>query len=193
MEGLTTRSQDLPFNTVISMIENAYEGLNSVGKFPSSTKNGVVTLDPLYVKQYILNYTTPIEADAIWRIVLLLGCAPAAALFYKVLVMPETTRYTALVKGDAVRAIKDLEQEAHIKVASNYAEAAVVNNSRPPNYLPAREFFRKYGVWLLGTSLSWFLLDVSFYAQGLYGSVIYSDVGFIPAAGAMSAIHETYM
>ena len=195
----TAFPQDLPFDTVISKIETdfkaAYYSGTSLGQmaFPYSSvdSKGVVTLDPLHVRQYFLNYTTPQEADCIWRIVLLLGCFPAIALFYKVLRMPETTRYTALVKGDAEQAARDLEAQTRGKAPSDPVEAK--NNSKPPKYLPAREFFRKYGVWLLGTSSSWFLLDVAFYSQSLYGPIIYGVVGFVPAATTMSAIHETFM
>ena len=159
--------------------------------FPYSSvdSKGVVTLDSLHVQQYILNYTTPYESDCIWRIVLLLGCFPAIALFYKVLHMPETTRYTALVKGDAEQAAKDLEKQTHGTV---YADKQGLNNI-PSQHLSTSEFMRKYGVWLLGTASSWFFLDVAFYSQSLFGPVIYGLVGFVPGATYMSAIHETFM
>ena len=176
----------------MTMIETAYTS----GKFYSTTSSsGTVTLDPLYVKQYITSYTTPYYSDAVWRIVLLLGCVPSALLFYKVVFMPESARYTALVKGDAAQALKDLEKEAHVKLTdgSAYTDVKVNNSSSAPRKMPAGQFFRKYGVWLLGTSLSWFLLDIAFYSLGFYQGLVYTAVGFVPAAGTLSAIHSTYL
>ena len=204
--------QDLSFNAAISIIENNFLALNPrvnqtgthnfqalpalssspVGVnskyFPAWESNGVITLDPLYVQQYFADLTTPYEADAIWRIVLLAGCFPAIILFAKVLYMPETTRYTALVKGDVQQAAKDLEAMTH---GSVYADKKL-NNNVQAQHLSAGQFFRKYGVWLLGTSSSWFLLDVAFYSQSLYGPIIYGAVGFVPDPSTMSAIDETY-
>nr|AFK45744.1 unknown [Lotus japonicus] len=45
---------------------------------------------------------------------------------------------------------------------------------------------------LLGTTTTWFLLDIAFYSQNLFQKDIFSAIGWIPPAKEMNAIHEVY-
>ena len=50
---------------------------------------------------------------------------------------------------------------------------------------------RNHGAQLLGTSMSWFLLDVAFYSQNLFQKDVFTASGFVPPANRMSALEET--
>jgi PHS family inorganic phosphate transporter-like MFS transporter len=56
----------------------------------------------------------------------------------------------------------------------------------------SREFFRRHGLHLLGTTSCWFLLDVAFYSQNLFQRDVYTAVGWIPAAKTLSAVEEVF-
>jgi PHS family inorganic phosphate transporter-like MFS transporter len=45
---------------------------------------------------------------------------------------------------------------------------------------------------LLGTTTTWFLLDIAFYSQNLFQKDIFSAIGWIPKAKTMNAIDEVY-
>jgi PHS family inorganic phosphate transporter-like MFS transporter len=45
---------------------------------------------------------------------------------------------------------------------------------------------------LLGTTSTWFLLDIAFYSQNLFQKDIFSAIGWIPAPQTMNAIEEVY-
>ena len=53
-------------------------------------------------------------------------------------------------------------------------------------------FFKRHGLHLIGTTSTWFLLDVAFYSQNLFQKDVFSAVGWIPAAKNMSALEEVY-
>ncbi|XP_061336913.1 low affinity inorganic phosphate transporter 2-like [Gastrolobium bilobum] len=55
-----------------------------------------------------------------------------------------------------------------------------------------KEFAKRHGLHLLGTTSTWFLLDIAFYSQNLFQKDIFSAIGWIPAAKEMNAIHEVY-
>ncbi|PPS18222.1 hypothetical protein GOBAR_AA02355 [Gossypium barbadense] len=54
------------------------------------------------------------------------------------------------------------------------------------------EFMKRHGLHLLGTTTTWFLLDIAFYSQNLFQKDIFSAIGWIPKAANMNAIHEVY-
>ncbi|CAN1244915.1 Low affinity inorganic phosphate transporter 1 [Linum grandiflorum] len=58
--------------------------------------------------------------------------------------------------------------------------------------LLSREFVRRHGKHLVGTTTTWFLLDIAFYSQNLFQKDIFSAVGWIPPAKTMNAIEEVY-
>ncbi|XP_057781307.1 probable inorganic phosphate transporter 1-7 [Salvia miltiorrhiza] len=132
------------------------------------------------------------QADYLWRIVLMVGALPALLTFYWRLKMPETARYTALVAKDAKRAAADMAKvlQADIEAEQHKAEAMA---SRQEGYnLFSKEFLHRHGSHLLGTTSTWFLLDIAFYSQNLFQKDIFTAIGWIPPAKTMNAIHEVY-
>ncbi|KAK1309126.1 putative inorganic phosphate transporter 1-5 [Acorus calamus] len=137
--------------------------------------------------------STVSQADYIWRIILMFGAVPAAMTYYWRMKMPETARYTALVAKNAKQAATDMARVLHVDIV---AEQEKVENlsANPGNTfgLFSREFMRRHGLHLLGTTSTWFLLDIAFYSQNLFQKDIFSAIGWIPKAPTMSAIEEVY-
>lgn len=56
----------------------------------------------------------------------------------------------------------------------------------------SKEFLRRHGLHLLGTTSTWFLLDIAYYSSNLFQKDIYSSIGWLPPAQDMNAIHEVF-
>ncbi|CAO2190247.1 unnamed protein product [Urochloa humidicola] len=146
--------------------------------------------------------STPPQADYVWRIILMLGAMPAALTYYWRTKMPETARYTALVARNANQAAADMSKVLQVDIAQGQEEvdaAAAAGNDNdndskqnPQFGLFSREFLRRHGLHLVGTSATWFLLDIAFYSQNLFQKDIFAAVGWIPRAATMSALDELY-
>ncbi|KAL9243001.1 hypothetical protein vseg_016943 [Gypsophila vaccaria] len=135
--------------------------------------------------------STPPQADYVWRIILMAGAIPAALTFYSRAKMPETARYTALVAKNAEKAASDMGKVLQKDITGE--QQKVDNIATESNWgLCSKEFLRRHGLHLLGTTSTWFLLDIAFYSQNLFQKDIFSAVGWIPPAKSMSAIHELY-
>lgn len=98
-----------------------------------------------------------------------------------------------MVKGDHEKAAADMA-----KVLEH--DHIVAEDSRPktraapgPSYgLLSREFLQRLGLHLLGTTSTWFLLDVAFYSLQLTQKDIYPATGLVPKASSMNATEEVY-
>uniref|UniRef100_A0A0D3ATS5 Major facilitator superfamily (MFS) profile domain-containing protein n=2 Tax=Brassica oleracea var. oleracea TaxID=109376 RepID=A0A0D3ATS5_BRAOL len=133
------------------------------------------------------------QADYLWRIILMIGALPAAMTYYWRMKMPETARYTALVSRNIKLAAQDMSKvlQVDLKADKEIAE----NKATDPklNYgLFSKEFLKRHGLPLLGTTSTWFLLDIAFYSQNLFEKDIFSAIGWIPKAATMNAMHEVY-
>ncbi|KAL4317723.1 hypothetical protein S245_053996 [Arachis hypogaea] len=133
------------------------------------------------------------EADYVWRIILMFGAVPAALTYYWRMKMPETARYTALVARNAKQAAQDMSKVLQVEIVAEQekvdAMAVKDNNSFG---LFTREFARRHGLHLLGTTTTWFLLDIAYYSSNLFQKDIYTSIGWLPPAAKMNAIHEVY-
>ncbi|KAL9556986.1 hypothetical protein MBANPS3_001623 [Mucor bainieri] len=122
--------------------------------------------------------------DYVWRLCIGLGAVPAVATVYLRFTMPESPRYALNVKHDieeaaAAAAVKGEQlQEAHVEAER---ERTVHGEEKKRDHWA--EFRAYFSQWkhlkvLLGTSLSWFLLDIAFYGLGLNNSAVLSAIGF---------------
>ncbi|XP_031502649.1 inorganic phosphate transporter 1-4-like [Nymphaea colorata] len=146
---------------------------------------------PAYVVNPVAS-TVP-QADYVWRIILMFGAAPAALTYYWRMQMPETARYTALVARDAKQAAMDMSRVLHVEFENEQDKLDVMAVERSLNYgLFTREFAKRHGLHLLGTTSTWFFLDVAFYSQNLFQKDIFSDIGWIPPDKTMNAVEEVY-
>ncbi|RZC51282.1 hypothetical protein C5167_019698 [Papaver somniferum] len=135
----------------------------------------------------------PVEADYIWRIIVIFGAIPAALTYYWRMKMPETARYTALVEKNAERAAADMSKvlNKEIKAETEMVERMTTDASNSFG-LFSMQFLKRHGLPLLGTTSTWFLLDIAFYSQNLFQKDIFTAIGWIPPAKTMSASEEVF-
>ncbi|KAL8523105.1 hypothetical protein ACS0TY_013177 [Phlomoides rotata] len=153
--------------------------------FDSMFKAPAYKIDPI-------GSTVP-QADYLWRIILMFGALPALLTFYWRLKMPETARYTALVAKDTKQAAADMAKVLQKDIeAEPEKEAGLVQKQRGYG-LWSKEFLARHGLHLLGTTSTWFLLDIAFYSQNLFQKDIFTAVGWIPQADTMNSIHEVFV
>ncbi|KAM1234507.1 hypothetical protein FF1_004053 [Malus domestica] len=129
------------------------------------------------------------QADYLWRIIVMVGAIPAAMTYYWRMKMPETARYTALVAKNAQKAASDMSKVLQVEIEAEPQKAEPSANTFA---LFSKEFMRRHGLHLLGTTSTWFLLDIAFYSQNLFQKDIFSAIGWIPPAKTMNAIEEVY-
>ncbi|KAL1869861.1 hypothetical protein Daus18300_005321 [Diaporthe australafricana] len=130
-----------------------------------------------------------IAADRCWRIIVGVGALPAVFALYYRITIPETPRYTFDVVHDVEKADTDINSF----LSKSKAEIDIVRQARllkvagPSLTTPAaswRDLGSYFGRWknakvLLGTTLSWFFLDLAFYGLGLNNSIVLSATGYV--------------
>ncbi|KAG0493626.1 hypothetical protein HPP92_004620 [Vanilla planifolia] len=139
-----------------------------------------------------LGSTVP-QADYVWRIILMFGAVPAAVTYYWRMKMPETARYTALVAKNAKQAAQDMTKVLQVEIQEEpekVEQLALKENNKFGLF--SRQFARRHGLHLLGTTTTWFVLDIAFYSQNLFQKDIFSAVGWIPKAQTMNALEEIF-
>ncbi|PFH52894.1 hypothetical protein AMATHDRAFT_55725, partial [Amanita thiersii Skay4041] len=130
------------------------------------------------------------SVDFMWRLLIGLGCVPGAVALYFRLTIPETPRFTMDIERNIEQAAADIETAVRGKNVIVDPERAVRQIGAPK--ASWSDFRRHFGKWenlkvLLGTSYSWFALDIAFYGLGLNSSIILATIGF----GSFSAKNTT--
>ncbi|KAL2535782.1 putative inorganic phosphate transporter 1-7 [Forsythia ovata] len=136
--------------------------------------------------------STAPQADYIWRIILMLGALPALLTFYWRLKMPETARYTALVAKNMKQAAADMSKVLQVDIEAEQQKVEPTVEQKNSFGLFSKQFLHRHGLHLLGTTSTWFLLDIAFYSQNLFQKDIFSAIGWIPPAKTMNAIEEVF-
>ncbi|MFS8001186.1 putative ABC-type phosphate transporter [Helianthus anomalus] len=146
-------------------------------KAPSFEENSVLSVQP--------------NADYAWRIVLMLGALPALLTYYWRIKMPETGRYTAVIEGNAKQAAADMGRVLDIEIQAEQEKLAAfkANNDYP---LWSRKFLDRHGLHLIGTTTTWFLLDIAFYSQNLTQKDIFPVMGLTHKAKQVNALTEMF-
>ncbi|OVA01908.1 General substrate transporter [Macleaya cordata] len=157
-----------------------------------------MTLSALFLKMYPAPHfednhvlSTQPEADFLWRIVLMLGALPALLTYYWRMKMPETGRYTALIKGNAKQAAADMGRVLDIEIKAEDDKLAQFKSLNDYSLL-SKEFFGRHGRHLLGTMSTWFLLDIAFYSQNLTQKDIFPAIGLVSPATKINALREVF-
>ena len=101
-----------------------------------------------------------------WRVMLGAGAIPAAMVIYLRRKLPETPRYSLLVKGNAAEAERGARA---LGTDIAYTQVTAKTSS-------LSKFFRRYWKTLVVTAGSWFLLDMAFYGTGVYSGPIVSAI-----------------
>ena len=107
-----------------------------------------------------------------WRLLLLIGAIPAAAVIYLRARMPESPRFQAHVKGSSTQAAAELHR---------FSDGVIdVSNIAPATraLMSVRQFLTSRAMWrlVLGTAGSWFLFDYAYYGNTLSLPSILSEV-----------------
>ncbi len=110
---------------------------------------------------------TVFPTDIAWKFMLAFGAIPALLVIYLRRKLPETPRYSALVKGDKT------QTEKAMKVVVSSAEVENVAIAKKSSLF---EFLRNYATMLVVTAGSWFLLDMAFYGTGIYSVEFTSSI-----------------
>ncbi|KAG2358434.1 phosphate transporter [Suillus spraguei] len=134
-----------------------------------------------------------VPVDYTWRLLIGLGCVPGVVALYFRLTIPETPRFTMDVERNVAQATADinnvLQPGHHTK-----DEDAQVQHVAAPRASRA-DFAAYFGKWknmkvLIGTSYSWFALDIAFYGLGLNSSIILTAINFgSPTGDKTSALY----
>ncbi|KAF5459372.1 hypothetical protein F2P56_023324 [Juglans regia] len=133
------------------------------------------------------------QADYLWRIILMVGALPAALTYYWRMKMPETARYTALVAKNANQAANDMSKVLQVDIEAEPQKIERLAQQPANSFgLFSKQFLHRHGLHLLGTTSTWFLLDIAFYSQNLFQKDIFSAIGWIPPAKTMNAIEEVF-
>lgn len=128
-------------------------------------------------------------ADRSWRIIVGVGAIPACLALYYRITIPETPRYTFDVQFDVEKADADIK--AYVASRSK-GEVDAVQQARtrqlaePSLTIPKaswRDLFDYFKEWanlkvLIGTTMSWFFLDLAFYGLGLNNTIVLHAIGY---------------
>ncbi|BFH72762.1 MFS transporter [Sulfurisphaera javensis] len=105
--------------------------------------------------------------DIAWRVMAGIGAIPAATVIYLRRKVPETPRYSLLVEGK----VEEAKKAAKILGTELQVDKPVVSKK-----ISISEFLAKYGMLLIGTAGTWFILDIAFYGTGVYSSAVIAPV-----------------
>lgn len=122
------------------------------------------------------NATCQEALDKSWRIVYGFGAVPACAALYFRLTIPETIRYTLdvtrnekVAAADALKYVSGKYGSARMGDIGYTADAQIIveRTANGPPKASFRDFVRHFSQWkngkvLLGTSASWFFIDIAF-------------------------------
>jgi PHS family inorganic phosphate transporter-like MFS transporter len=104
------------------------------------------------------------HVDYMWRLLIGLGCIPGVFALYFRLTIPETPRFTMDVGRNVKQATEDIDNVLNTGKFVEVDPDAVIQRVRAP--MASRgDFLAHFSKWenlkvLLGTSYSWFALDV---------------------------------
>jgi len=123
----------------------------------------------------------PVHVDFIWRLIIGLGAVPGCVALYFRLTIPETPRFTMDIERNVQQASQDVSTFLTTGTFGIDPDAVIHRVSAPK--ASRRDFVRYFSRWengkvLLGTSYSWFALDIAFYGLGLNNSTILGAIGF---------------
>ncbi|CAL1713810.1 unnamed protein product [Somion occarium] len=143
------------------------------------------------------------KLDGVWRIVVGLSLIPAFGTLYQRLTLPESKRYEESRRNhddeETIEALKEKQaaeeaasqstdkekKGASVTTTAAAAKAKDIADAKKNHFA---EFFAYFSEWrhlkiLLGTTLSWFFLDIAFYGINLNQNVVLQQIGFDGSGG----------
>ncbi|KAK1594252.1 H+ symporter [Colletotrichum navitas] len=142
-----------------------------------------------------------LAADRSWRIIVGMGAVPACIALYYRITIPETPRYTFDVEQDVEKADADIRAYMASKSKGEYdpelqakmkKEAGPAFNTPTASWPDAWAYFSqwKHLKMLIGTSFSWFFLDLAFYGLGLNSTVVLQTIGYADGNNFYERLHN---
>ncbi|KAI5122557.1 hypothetical protein M0805_005284 [Coniferiporia weirii] len=133
--------------------------------------------------------------DFMWRLLIGLGCVPACVALYFRLTIPETPRFTMDIERNVQQAASDVENFLTSATFVVDPDAAIQRVIAPK--ASKRDFAAYFSKWenlkiLIGTSWSWFALDIAFYGLGLNSSIILTAIGFGSPSKSVTGTLKAY-
>ncbi|CAE6424808.1 unnamed protein product [Rhizoctonia solani] len=133
------------------------------------------------------------QVDAVWRIIVRLSLIPAFSTLYQRFVMPESTRFNKTRSSEVDEAPKEETEKKETQIKDQVQPRSPSDRlsvSVPPAEIAEvrkkaqiHEFLSYISEWhharlLIGTALSWFLVDIAFYGINLNTNVVLQQIGF---------------
>ncbi|KAJ7191203.1 phosphate permease [Mycena pura] len=121
------------------------------------------------------------HVDYMWRILIGIGCIPGVIALYFRLTIPETPRFTMDIERNVLQASDDI---TNVLTTGKFVQDpdAIVQRVDAPraSFADFRAYFSKWenAKILIGTSYSWFALDIAFYGLGLNSSIVLQAIHF---------------
>ncbi|KAG9081517.1 hypothetical protein FRC06_005523, partial [Ceratobasidium sp. 370] len=143
-------------------------------------------------KKAIDNHGQVYKVDAVWRIVVGLSLIPAFGTLYQRLTLPESTRFSktrnaeadeAQAEANEKEAANELKKEDPSSSSNDSSSGVQTEAANLKKKAHIHEFLSYLSEWrhaklLIGTALSWFLVDIAFYGINLNTSVVLQQIGF---------------
>jgi MFS family permease len=126
-----------------------------------------------------------INHELVWRLMLGLGAMPAAAVIYLRTKMPESPRYQEQVRGETEDAARQIALFSEGEISGTSTATGGGGRMGLRQFLTNPRMLRL----LVGTAVSWFLLDYAFYGNTLSVPAILKDVA--PGAGLTAKLAWT--
>lgn len=140
----------------------------------------------------LCDFDCRVAADRSWRIIVGVGVVPACIALYYRITIPETPRYTFDVQLDVEKA------DADIRAYVSSGNAKTINDDGGVSQTRIRplstqtlnvpraswgDLVSYFSEWkhlqvLIGTSMSWFFLDLAFYGLTLNNTIILQAIGY---------------
>ncbi|KAI0084141.1 phosphate transporter [Irpex rosettiformis] len=132
-------------------------------------------------KDSLINSDPIPHIDQMWRILIGLGCIPGVIALYFRLTIPETPRFTMDIERNVQQASQDVDN--FLTSGTYYVDPDTTIERVQAPKATKRDFLAYFSKWengkvLLGTSYSWFALDIAFYGLGLNSAIILQAIGF---------------
>ncbi|SJK84031.1 MFS transporter [Cuniculiplasma divulgatum] len=131
-------------------------------------------------------YILPI-ADS-WRLMLAFGAIPAIYVVYLRRKLMETPRFSLQVEGNKGAAEKAISTITGVGAGSVDQTITKVKKLSSKDYMHS---LRKYLIFVLGTTISWFIFDMAFYGTTLNNGFILQQIGYGSSASLRTTIFNT--
>ncbi|KAI1763726.1 phosphate permease [Hypoxylon sp. FL1150] len=132
------------------------------------------------------DYVCRVAADRSWRIIVGVGAFPACFALYYRITIPETPRYTFEVAKDVEKATADIKAYMASQSEGEVDEITQARMKKLAVNVPSaswHDLYCYFTQWknakvLIGTTLSWFFLDLAFYGLGLNNQIVLQAIGY---------------